>query len=211
MTRHGLAWLIVIIALLLFAPLLVRQATYERCYVEEMETALSWYSADDAQSIVDRANGLYDWSMVRSGLDPFVRDHFTRPVTEATDPMSEKVSKVAGTYAEHVTNYGSNFLQNVWLFCFRLAHSLSWLLYLAPFIVAIIFDGIMTRKAKLASFKYTSPTIYNLSWHTIIALASGALVTFAVVSPLPILLFPAVLTLMGLLLRLVIANIQHSA
>ena len=69
----------------------------------------------------------------------------------------------------------------------------------------------MTRKAKLASFKYTSPTIYNMSWHIIIALAALSMVAFAFVTPLSIFFYPIVITCMGVLLRLLISNIQHSA
>jgi hypothetical protein len=69
----------------------------------------------------------------------------------------------------------------------------------------------MTRKAKLASFKYTSPTIYNVSWHCIIFIVSISLVSFAIVSPLPILLYPLLITAIGFFVRLVVSNIQHSA
>lgn len=211
MTRHGLLWLIAIIVIFLFAPLVVRQTSYQRCYVDEMDTAFAWYKPEDVSRIVDRTNTIYDWLMVQTEIDPFIRAHMTQQLEKPDTPAGKKLAMLAGAHADRMENYWSNFLQNIWLFCFRFSHSLAWFLYLAPFIVAIIFDGIMTRKAKLASFRYTSPTVYNLSWHTIIFLAAGTLVTFAIISPLPILLYPTMLTAMGILVRLVIANIQHSA
>ena len=107
--------------------------------------------------------------------------------------------------------YWANLLTNVWLFCLRLAHSISWIIYLTPFLAAALFDGIMCRKAKLASFKYTSPSVYNLSWHIIIAMIACSVVAFAVSIPLSVFVYPIILTAVGMFVRLVISNIQHSA
>ncbi|MBZ0096792.1 MAG: DUF4400 domain-containing protein [Sulfuricella sp.] len=210
MTRHGLLWLITIIAIFLFAPLVVSQAEYKACIDSEITAASEWYGNDELGEILDRTKGIYHLLMVKTGIDTGLRKHFVKPIPSEVAPGVEMPKYLAG-YADHLMGYWGSLLYNIWLFCFRLAHSWTWIVFLAPFLVATIFDGVMTRKAKLSSFRYTSPTVYNLSWHLIIAMAAISLVAFAVSIPLSVLSYPLVLTGMGLLIRLVISNIQHSA
>lgn len=211
MTRHGLIWLIAIIVIFLFAPLLIGQKDYESCVETELSAAAGWYDAEEVQTILGRTNSIYNAAMVSTGIDPLIRKHFVKPMPSKEIAPGVTLPKSISPYAEHMMEYWGNLLLNIWMFCFRIAHSLSWVIYLTPFLIAIVFDGVMTRKAKLASFKYTSPTVYNLSWHIIIAMAAISLVAFAVVTPLSVFFYPSVLTAMGVLVRLVISNIQHSA
>ncbi|WP_126448141.1 DUF4400 domain-containing protein [Sulfuricystis multivorans] len=211
MTRHGLLWLFAIIVIFLFAPLLINQADYVSCVEKELATAEEWYDGQEVQTILNRTNRLYDVAMVSTGIDPLIRKHFVKPMPSKEVAPGVMLPNAMTPYAEHLMEYWGNFLYNIWMFFFRIAHSWSWVIYLTPFLAAIIFDGVMTRKAKLASFKYTSPTVYNVSWHLIIALAASSMVAFAVVTPLSVFFYPVVITLMGVFVRLVISNIQHSA
>ena len=211
MTRHSLLWLIAIILIFLFAPLVVYQSDYQNCIESELGAANNWYGEKDVQSILDRTNSIYGTLMVSTGIDPAIKKHLAKPMPSKQVAPGVDLPKVLAPYADHLVEYWGNMLMNIWMFSFRLSHTLAWVGYLTPFILAIIFDGLMTRKAKLASFKYTSPTVYNLSWHIIIAMAAISLVAFAVVTPLSIFFYPIVITGMGVLVRLLITNIQHSA
>ena len=211
MTRHSLLWLLAIISIFLFAPLVVTTSDYEECIRSEMSESLEWYGDDEATAILQRTNRIYSAIMVRSGLDPAIRKHFVKPKPSTEIAPGVEMPKTLTPYANHLMDYWANLLTNIWLFCLRLAHSASWIIYLTPFLAATIFDGIMRRKAKLASFQYTSPTVYNLSWHVIIALVACSVVTFAVSMPLSVFVYPVVLTVVGMFVRLVISNIQHSA
>ena len=159
MTRHFLLWLFTIAILLLFAPLLNERSEYESCVDRERESVSAWYGDEESAAIVLRANRLYDSMMVGTGIDPLIREHLVESPAQGKGPELS-LPRSLGRYARHVMDYAGNFLFNIWLFLFRLAHSWTWIVYLSPFLVAVIFDGIMTRKAKLAAFKYTSPTIY---------------------------------------------------
>ena len=211
MTRHGLIWLLAIILVFLFAPLLISAKDYKSCAMTELQAAHDWYNDAAVQDILDRSNSLYGLLMVSTGVDPAIRKHLAKPMENKDVAPGVAMPKALSPYADHLLEYWANLLQNIWLFCFRLSHALAWMVYLTPFVLAIIFDGVMTRKAKLASFKYTSPTVYNLSWHIIIALAAMSLVAFSLVMPLSIFFYPIVITSVGVLLRLLISNIQHSA
>jgi hypothetical protein len=211
MTTHSLIWLFTIIVVFLFAPLVISQKDYEECIRKELTEASDWYGAEEVQVILDRTNKIYDATMVSSGLDPSIRKYFVKPTPSKELAPGVTLPAAMSPYADRLMEYWGNLLHNIWLFCFRLSHSFSWLFYLAPFLVAVFFDGLMTRKAKLASFRYTSPTLYNLSWHLIIAMAAVSLVAFSVITPINIFVYPIVLTGMGVLVRVVLSNIQHSA
>jgi hypothetical protein len=210
MIRHFLLWLIAIVSILLFAPLLNERGEYEAGVDRERASMNAWYGDGESAAIVRRANRLYDSMMVRTGIDPLIREHFVQSPTQGSGPELS-LPESMGRYARHMMDYAGNFLFNLWLFLFRLAHSWTWIVYLSPFLVAVIFDGVMTRKAKLAAFQYTSPTIYNVSWHLIIAVAACSFLAFAMVIPLPVFFYPAMITAIGVFVRLLISNIQHSA
>ena len=211
MTRHGLLWLFAIIIIFLFAPLLMSRSDYASCFESEFDAAKEGYGENEVNIIIARADRLYRGAMISTGIDPLIRKYWVKDVSKKEIVPGIRMPESASPYAEQLVDYWGNFLHNIWLFCFRIAHSWSWMAYLMPFIGAIIFDGLMARKAKLASFRYTSPTIYNLSWHAVIALAAFSLVAFSVVTPLSVFFYPAVITAMGIFTWLLISNIQHSA
>jgi hypothetical protein len=108
-------------------------------------------------------------------------------------------------------DYWDGMINHLDLVAFRIAHGWYWAWFLHPFLIAIIFDGVMTRKAKLASFQYTSPTLYNLAWHSIIGIVALALLVITLATPISLLFYPTTIAVIGILIRVVIANIQHSA
>lgn len=212
MRQHSLLWLIAMILILLFAPLLVSAEKYQACYDKELMSALRWYGKDETLQIANRGKGFYSMIMGDTGVDGALRKHFAKPTTPDIDvaPGVKMPSKLA-EYVQSFMGYWQNFMINIELLCHRLAHALHWLFYLLPFMAAIVFDGIMVRKAKIASFRYTSPTVYNLSWHAIIGILAFSLVYFTLHFPISVFYYPTALSVMGLLLRVVIGNIQHSA
>lgn len=212
MRQHSLLWLILMVLALLLAPLIVSPERYQSCLDTELLSALRWYGKEEAYEIAKRGEGLYQAMMGDSGIDGALRQHFAKPVEKNLEvaPGVNVPDKLAGQM-RGVLHYWSNMLFNIHLLCYRLAHTWVWLLYVFPFMAAIIFDGIMIRKAKIASFRYTSPTIYNLSWHAIIAIVAFTMVYFALTFPISVFYYPIVLAVIGFLCRMVIGNIQHSA
>jgi hypothetical protein len=211
MRRHGLIWLVITTFVFLLAPLLVQPAAYESVIDTELNAAAEWYDDAEVVRIMQNANSLYRVLMVETGIDPAIRKWLIKsPPNREISPGMQMPTHLAG-WADWFLNYWSGLLFNIRLFCLRLAHSGLWAIYLMPFLTAIVFDGIMTRNAKLASFKYTSPTLYNVSWHLIILIACASMVYFSLSFPIPLFYYPAMLTSIGVLMWLVISNIQHSA
>lgn len=197
---------------LLFSPLLVSQERFQSCFDEEMMSALRWYGKTEAFIVATNGERLYNFIMGGTGVDGLLRSHFAKPIPESMDvaPGVKMPEKLAGTF-KGLMGYWSNMMLNIHLLCYRLAHTWTWLSYVLPFMLAIIFDGIMIRKAKIASFRYTSPTVYNLSWHAIIGIIAFSLVYFTMTFPISVFYYPIALAVIGVLMRMVIGNIQHSA
>ncbi|MBS4017443.1 MAG: DUF4400 domain-containing protein [Dechloromonas sp.] len=209
MTRHTLIWLLIMIAVLIFSPLLTGAIIFERETLRDLQAAERWYGADEANALVERANAIYDVLMIKSRIDKLVT-YYSKPANLELSPGVQVPAHLRDQSIQ-VLDYWRNLGANIWLFSLRLSHTWLWLFYLSPFMAAIIFDGIMTRKAKLVSFKYTSPALFNMSWHMIIGVTSVAFVLMAVCIPISIFFYPFAIATMGVLLRLMISNIQHSA
>jgi len=212
MTRHGLLWLILIIGIFLFSPLFIGSAEYKACIDKENETVQRWYGSDESNDISTSANSVYNIVMVKTRIDSTLRDHFTKPSIKGEElAPGFKMPAHFAAYSIHVDQYWQGLLDNIYLFCLRLAQAWLWLYYMTPFLVASLFDGIMNRKAKIASFKYTSPTLYNASWHLIIFLVAASLVSFSITVNFSALAYPTIITVIGLMIHLLISNVQHSA
>jgi hypothetical protein len=204
-------WGLLILLIFCLAPLVVTTERYEQVMNLEVEQAYRWYGEDVTNRILDTTNKLYGLGMMETGVDKFIRKHGMKKTTD--EIISQKLQQVEGVdgYKPNIDNYWGNILRNVWLFCFRIAHSWAWFLWVGPFFFAAVYDGIMSRKTKQATFKYTSPTVYNFSWHAIIFVVSTMLLLYAITIPLNNLLFPSMLVCIGFNVRLLISNIQHSA
>lgn len=212
MTRHSLIWFFLIIAIFLFSPLMIGSVEYKACIDRENDIIQKWYGGDETNEISKGADSLYRIMMVTTKIDSTLRNHFTKPSIKGEElAPGFKMPAHLAAYSIHIDQYWEGLLDNIYLFCLRLAQAWLWVYYMLPFLLAAFFDGIMNRKAKIASFKYTSPTLYNVSWHFIIFLVAASLVSFSVTVTFSALAYPAVITVIGLMIRMLISNVQHSA
>ena len=210
MTKHSLLWLFAIIAIFIFSPLFITGAKYINCLNHERSQSVEWYGEDESNDLGRRGKMIYESLMVSTRIDPLIREHLAKSIPNEVS-SGIKTPKHLQPITSHLFEYWENLLLNVYLFCLRLSHVQLWLMYMLPFLFATVFDGAMTRKAKLVSFKYTSPTIYNFSWHMIIAIVSLTVVAISLPVPFPAFIYPTALFLIGFLIRLLVSNIQHSA
>lgn len=211
MRTHSLLWIVITLLIFLLGPLIVSPASCVATIDREIDDARRWYSESEVQRIAARGEDIYQLFMVSTGIDPALRKHMIKgPVSQEIAPNTQMPAHIA-SWLNGFLDYWLGLLCNIHLFCFRIAHSLTWFVYLVPFLAAIVFDGVMTRQAKIVSFKYTSPTIYNASWHIMIALVCFSIMVFALAYPLPVFYHPIVITCFGIMSRALIGNVQHSA
>jgi hypothetical protein len=212
MRRHGLIWLMAITLILLFSPLFVGPGGYSRCLEVEMSAAETWYGPKELSKVVSTGKSLYGLLMVDTGLDPILRKHFAKPVPESHEIAPDvKLPDAVAEKADSFLGYWAGLMANIYLLCWRLAQIWLWFLYLTPFLAAIVFDALMTRRIKIDSFRYSSPTLYNASWHLMIGGAAAMLLYCCMSVPISIYWYPTAIALIGALARVLIGNIQHSA
>jgi Domain of unknown function (DUF4400) len=212
MRIHGVTWILVMLGVLVLSPFLVAHTAYSECLTLELRDASRWYSDREIELVLHGGDRLYQTLLGDTGIAQSLRANFAQPVPSADILPGVKIPSHLVSYANYyLSGYWSALFDNIRLLCIRLAHWWRWVIYLLPFVAAIVFDGVMTRKAKLASFRYTSPTVYNLAWHLIIGILCFSLVYFSLALPISVFYYPVMLTGVGFLVSLVLANIQHSA
>lgn len=212
MRTHGLLWLIVLMASLLLCPLLASPMHYARLIAGELDQTRVGYGPRVALAISQRGDALYNLLMVKTGIESGLTATAvpSAPSNDLIINTVERASQIRQLESA-VMGYVPGLLQSINLFCLRLSHSWHWLIWLAPFLAALALDGVMTRRAKLQSFEYTHPTVYNLSWHLIIAVFAASMVAYSLAATLSLTFYPVALIIVGALLRLLLSNIQHSA
>lgn len=211
MTLHSILWLVATLMIFLFAPLITTPDEYIATIDREIQDSRQWYADSEVQRIASNGEKIYRLVMVSTGVDPALKKYMIKEAPSKEIAPNKKMPDHLAKWTDKFLDYWAGLLCNIHLFCFRLANSAAWFMYLLPFLAAIFFDGLMTRKAKIESFKYTSPTIYNLSWHLMIAIICFSIVYFAMSVPISVFFYPAAITGFGLLMRALIGNIQHSA
>lgn len=211
MRFHGLAWLLITIVIFLFGPLMTPPDTYVGTIDRELQDSARWYAGSEVDRIANNGERVYAFLMVDSGMDPALKKYMMRGTPSRDIAPNTRLPDHMARWADRFVDYWAALLCNIHLFCFRLAHAAVWFGYLLPFLGAIVFDGLMTRKAKIESFKYTSPTVYNVSWHLMIAIVCFSIVYFALSAPISVFFYPVAITTFGLCSRALIGNIQHSA
>jgi hypothetical protein len=212
MQRHLLFWLLIIALVFVFGPLFVAPKGYERILQSELDAANQHYARSEVHRVIALAKVLYQFALVDTGVDESVKKYMIKQDSPRDEiAPGVQLPKHLTTPLSSVLHYWQSLLYQFYLFSFRLAHACVWLLYLTPFFVAVVFDGIMVRSVKIETMKYTSPTIQNWSWHVMLFLVCMSLVVFATAVPINIFYYPLVMSSCGVLFRLVLGNIQHSA
>ncbi|MGB0129188.1 MAG: DUF4400 domain-containing protein [Rhodocyclaceae bacterium] len=212
MRIHGLLWFLAFLVSLLLSPLAVTPEHFRGLINEELGQTSARYGAREGLTISRRGEAIYDAMVARTGIEAGLTATAV-PSAPSNDLIIATVERAGHVrqLERVVMGYVPGLLQSLYLFCLRFSHSWHWLIWLAPFLAALAFDGVMTRRAKLQSFQYTHPTVYNLSWHLIIAVFAASMLAYSLALTLPLTFYPFALVSEGVLLRLLLSNIQHSA
>jgi len=209
MVNHILAWVFLLSVSVFLVPAFYTPERYGEAISVQMEEAASWYGRDQTIRIRDGADALYKTVVHGSGFSSLIVGLSGPAPTRSSSNntvFSEGVKRMDIGYAD----YSQSLLLSIYQLCLRLFHTWIWVMYLLPFMLAIAWDGYMNRKVKLSSFRYTSPTVYNFSWHAIILIFAGAALFFATSLSVHTFVYPAIITLAGFLLRSLISNVQAS-
>lgn len=209
----ALIFLVIIILSGIAGPIFVDDATYQNTIAQEIEDAKEWYGPDASLPIIDRTKSTYLATKNLIKVDSLLtkldglKKGVKRITSKRPDPWEIKESTASMGGGRNIDTEAYSILLLSW----RLNNASLWVGYLIPIMLALFFDAIMRRNARLASVDYASPSWYSTLWITNIS-AMGILAAI-LVSPitLPIEFYPVAFLGIGLLWHQLLTSIQPSA
>ena len=210
MIKHLWFWLVMTLIAIFIMPAVISSDTYQKRIFTEAIMLENTLGKDGAAQVMKIADSIYDRIFEESGFRAWVIEHYYVDDRQVTQGRIEGGAPV-GIAAKLTHNYAIALFFNLYELTFRLTQMFIWGVYSLPFILASILDGAMQRQAKIISFSYSSPSVYNASWHFIIVMVFCSFFYFNTPFPVPPITFPIFVGVMAFMLRSLVANLQRSA
>lgn len=213
--KHIVGWLIFTLITIFGLPAIVSPQSYKNEVKKEREVLTTNMGAESANKIILYADEVYTETFEDSGIHQSFMEHYSIPEKEIlngtpiqNDPLAPDPT---AKYQRKLQGYFVSLFISFYEWIFRTVQLLMWSAFTLPFLMAACWDGMMLRKVKAASFIYSSPAMYSGMWHALIAMCFG--INWVLNMPIPInpLLYPVVITILALLIRTLISNLQRSA
>lgn len=210
MRQHAFIWLIITLIAALVLPVLTSKITYKETLTKEVNAAIYYFGQSDATTLVRNTNKVYQRIIDATYIEQ-AKDAIAKVASSLPKRRDGKVLGFFDVPPEGFRKSLDSPIFSIYLLCWRLEHYQTWMLYIWPVLIALVFDGLMTRKVRAAGKHYSSPSRYNMVWHLLIALAPITLILMFAGVPLPIFSFPVVIVIFGMLIRDIAASLQSSA
>lgn len=210
MLKHSWFWMVMTLVAVFILPAIFPSTTYEHRIFSEVSMLEHTLGEGATTQIMGITNKYYDMLIEDSGCRAWVMEHYYVVDQDVKQGAVEGGAPV-GVAAQLTQNYAVSLFLNIYELIFRLTQVFIWSVYSLPFILAALIDGAMQRKAKAVSFSYSSPSVYNATWHLVIALIFSSFFYFNTPFPVPPILFPIFIGAATFVLRSLVANLQRSA
>lgn len=198
---HIKIWLIVAIASIF---LVMAVAQPEKVYENvqgDLNKLSHAFGRDSTQRLVQRTNGIYE--IFFGHVAPAAKEMH---VTDVDQPNTFR-------WESNLTNRSNNMLRaakiEIYHILLRVQIMLVWMPFILLFCAVAFFDGLMMRKVKIASFRYTNPALYNSFMHAAIFIAGSLLLLLHLPMALSIWFFPLSGIALGFCLMFGIMNLQR--
>jgi hypothetical protein len=208
MLKHAITWLVVLLLSILLLPGMLDTKTYLNTIKEDQNKLASEIGQQSADIIIKTTDHIYNTLFEDSGFHPWVSEHYIHSLNQDNELFGQnKMDKVT----QGLSKYLGTFFISMYETTYRLTQVGYWAVFIFPFMIAAAFDGLMTRKVRILSFHYSSPTRYNALWHFMIILFSGTMLYSNMPFSMPALAFPVIVFAASMGLRSLLANMQRSA
>jgi len=204
MAQHILIWIVFTILAIVALPSIFEPANYIDRVRGDQQRLREDIGETAANYIIIHADETYTKIFEDSGMREWFYKRFRIIKTDENKLFAETVADQAGSFAY---NYVNSFFISMYETIYRLTQLMYWGVFSLPFIIAAGFDGLMQRQIKNESFQYTSPSKYNLMWHTIIAVFAGAFIYCT----MPSAAYPMLVFVAAMSIRELLSNLQRSA
>lgn len=177
-SQHMSFWLILAVLGFLLSPLIRSGDSMQQYLQQEIAQTQSAMGERAGTLVIEFADSLFNNSPLSAGAN------VARSLQQNKHQMqlSAKVAGIGGAYMSSVFNsYMQGLMMQTYVVAMRLAIVLFWLVFVAPMLVASIYDGLMMRSVKFAEFGSMRPATFTLA---------GMLVIPALVTPVLYLVLP---------------------
>lgn len=182
MGRHSLLWIMLIAFCFLGLPAISTPNDIMGRVVRELSMIEGSLGKAETSKVTKTASGIYNALFVETG---FVK---TAGKAVVSEEEKEQTTPLFGNAVSSMADKTNDYIQGFSALCFallvRVAIILSWLPYIAPFLLAATMDAAISRKIKFESFGFSSPIKFAAAAHMLIVVVFLPLLYLVV--PLPI-------------------------
>jgi hypothetical protein len=162
-------WFMAFLLSIFLSPMLIPADTMYDRLTGEVDSINRTFGPRVGAKLVGVANEVHA-VFSRTGADDAVRKGTH---SEGERAKAEKYLSVVGKLGVDLANgYFSGLSMQFYAVILRALIVLLWVLLLAPFVAAVLVDGLSQRQAKLSEFGYQSPTAFAIGTHIVIAISA---------------------------------------
>jgi len=204
-SQHLGFWFFLAMLGFLIAPMLRTGDSMERFVTAEIAQTRSAMGERVGNGVVSFANGLFE----NTPLKGVMVAANNASLTDKERQLSIKVAGVGGAVmADLFNSYMSGLVLQSYVVAMRLAIVMIWLVFLLPFFVAAVYDGLMQRSVKMAEFGTMRPATFTLAGMIVIPIVAMPVVYLVMPFTMSPLLAPVWAACVALPLSVLISNSQ---
>jgi len=171
---------------------------------EEIQSSHFWMGDKSANKIKDSTFQVYKKWVINSGFQREVKR-----ITRLKRHDKLQYNEVANKGVNLLESMGDSLLITILQSIYRTQVSLFWLIFAAPFILAMFVSGMVERKIKLYTFGWASANMFHVSAHTLFVLIPFMFVMyFSLPFYIPPILPMIIYLIIGYLVYVMSSNLQ---
>lgn len=205
--KHVWGWFVVFMIAFWSTPIFISVESTKERIQSELSNVNAQFGELTHNKVVENSNALYQAMIIDTGLQGWI---LSRAVTTKVQSDAEVLyGKSIGESSRKTNGYLSNALANFYGLTLRVQLLAMWIPLVVPFLLGAVVDGYATRKIKLATIGFFSPTAFSASSHILIGVTCLPLlylITPIVMSPFWV---PLMAVGAAVALRVVIRNAQR--
>ncbi|MFW2354715.1 DUF4400 domain-containing protein [Hydrogenophaga sp.] len=204
-SQHLGFWFFLAMLGFLIAPMLRTGDSMERFVTAEIAQTRAAMGERVGNGVVSFANGLFENTPLKGVMVAANK----ASLTDKERQLSIKVAGVGGAVmADLFNSYMSGLVLQSYVVAMRLAIVMIWLVFLLPFFVAAVYDGLMQRRVKMAEFGTMRPATFTLAGMIVIPIVAMPVVYLVMPFTMSPLLAPVWAACVALPLSVLISNSQ---
>lgn len=207
--RRFLIWFLVVLLEIVLVTVALSSETIKRAADVEKGMVVDTFGTQMAEKILAITdsrfkNTFYDSGWIKGSYSAFVPSPDELSASKSLGDMGRPMFKVV---AEKLRT----FWTAVYYGTQRLTIMFMWVPYLIPFVIAVIVDGLATRKRRQFNFEYANPVVFGAMSHAVLALMTFPFLYFLAPFPVSPLVSPIWIGLFCIALFSMISHTQRLA